>query len=75
MIDTVQTPILSIVFKTIVTVAWVFFLLIGASTVQQIREMFEVIQTPNKALVWTIYAIYVLIAIVLFLISVSLIWL
>ena len=75
MIDTVQTPILTLVFKAIATTAWVFFLLIGASTVQQIREMFEVLKPPHKKMVWTFYFIYVAIALIFFIISMLLVWL
>ena len=48
MVETAQTPLLSLVFKAIATIAWVFLLLIGASTIQQIREMFEVLKPPHK---------------------------
>ncbi len=75
MVDTAQTPLLTLVFKAIATVAWIFFLLIGASTIQQIREMFEVLKPPHKKMVWIFYFIYVAIALILFIISMLLVWL
>lgn len=75
MIDSAQTPVLTLVFKAIATVAWVFFLLVGASTIQQIREMFEVLKPPYKKMIWLFYFIYVAIALIFFIISMLLVWL
>ena len=69
------TVIFTGLIKIIVSTLWFLFLILGATTIQQIKEMQEVVQVPNKRKVWVLYSLYVTFAITLFVISMSVLWL
>lgn len=66
--------IINHVFKILITILWVLFLVVGATTIQQIREMHEVLRSPVQRSIWIVYFIYVGVALLAFLISVVPLW-
>ena len=58
-----------------ITLLWIMLLIVGTATIQQIREMHEVVTIPNSKRVWIFYSIYAFIAVLLFLISLIILWL
>jgi hypothetical protein len=69
------TPLLIVPLKALFSITWLIFLVVGAVPLQQLRQVNKVIQTPFDKLGWLIYLLYVIFAVVVFVIGMSALWL
>lgn len=65
---------IGISLKVVVTSMWVLLLILGAMPLQQIRQINRVVKTAGDKLFWLVYMVYIVFAVVMFVVSMGILW-